>query len=150
MTKALAWHGDLKCMYTGAKCCYYVTFQVESYFGLADLLGIPVDELPVILQGYRRRGHDVYGNSILDVTDEVSGIGTPFEERESRWNVEWKTKKAYQKGYFDGDNWIVPEPPADALDESPASIKFNFAVGFSKRGIKKLLESINSTKGESV
>lgn len=151
LTKALAWHGDLKCMYTGAKCCYYVTFQVESYFGLADLLGIPVDELPVILQGYRRRGHDVYGNSILDVTDEVSGIGTPFEERESRWNVEWKTKKAYQKGYFDGDKWIVPEPPADALDESPASIKFNFAVGFSKRGIKKLLESMpNSTKEESV
>lgn len=149
-TPAGCWNGDLKCPITGAKASFYFTFDVKDYFGIARLLGLEgtPEALPKILLGYRYRGHHGYGNSILDVTDKVAEVGTPFEEHEARWNRRLQQKKALETWRINTETGTCEHVPAPetALDYK-AEFDFGFIVGFSKRGMKKLLAEEEATGG---
>lgn len=103
------------CMKTGAICSMFFTFNPKDWKQLELLLGV---EVPKIVKGWIEKGHFGIGNSILDATDLVTQVGTPFERYESR-----KYEKCFeeQNVYFD----------------------FRFSIGFSKRGINQLVKKLN-------
>lgn len=97
-------------MRTGAKCNCWVVFRPNCAEGIEKLLGV---EVPKIIKGYREAGHHASANSLLNMTDPVCEVGTPFETRESR-----SERYDYRhRSYY----------------------KFNFAIGYAKRGFKKML-----------
>lgn len=73
-------------------------------------------ECPKIVKGWSCDGHRTFGNSILDVTDEVEKIQTPFEYKK------WDEK--YQNAYYN----------------------FKFAFGFSKSGWNKIKKNLKYDK----
>ena len=89
-------------------------FQPKNYKGLEELFG----ELPKLVKGWSSYGHSTSGNSILDFTDAIEAIGTPFENKES-------------KKYDD-----LP------YEERPF-MNFSFMIGYSKRGFKQMLKEYN-------
>ncbi len=105
------------CPITGTSTSIVFAFRPDTWEELEQLFG----DVPKILKGWKRQGHWHYGNSILDVTDKVTEVGTPFERDEQQRN----------KSYCGEWDWRqnVGRPQTD----------FNFGVAFSKRGFAKLL-----------
>lgn len=94
---------------TGSKCSIFVTFKPRNYKGIQQLVG----EIPKLVKGWNREGHMTYGNSILDVTDAVEAVGTPFERFEC---------EKYGK------------------DGRSSFYNFEFCIGYSKRGFNQMLK----------
>lgn len=95
---------------TGAKCTIFFKLNPKDYTALEDLFG----DIPKLIKGWSLNGHSRTGNWILDVTDAVEAIGTPFEYYEySRYQEE-----GLGYSYFN----------------------FCFIIGYSKRGFNKMLK----------
>lgn len=94
---------------TGNKCSIFVTFKPKNYKGIQQLVG----KIPKLVKGWNSEGHMTYGNSILDVTDAVEAVGTPFES--------WECEK-YRK------------------DGRSSFYSFQFCIGYSKRGFNQMLK----------
>lgn len=100
------------CPETAAVCSMFFTIAPKDWKHLELLCGCAV---PKIVKGWKGVGHFGVGNSILDVTDSVSEIGTPFE----RFEV-GRYKRLY--------------------NESIHEYNFKIAIGYSKSGINRLLK----------
>ena len=96
---------------TGNTCNLLFIFRPRDWKGIEHLLG---REVPKIIKGWNKNGHDYSGNPLLDITDAVEKIGTPFEYIESRQVL------------YDPDRTYT---------------EFSICIGFSKRGIKALCKS---------
>lgn len=103
------------CMKTGSVCNLFFTFSPKDWNQIEYLCGV---EVPKIVKGWRYDGHFGDGNSILDATDLVTEVGTPFERYEAN-----KYEKLYQ--------------------EQNVRFGFEFAIGYSKRGINQLIKQYN-------
>ena len=96
---------DTRC---STKCSVWFVFKPHNYRAFAELFDT---EIPKILTGWKINDSEFdLGNPILDMTDEVDRIGTPFELRE------YKKYKDSHAGTF------------------------KFAIGYSKNGLKKMLK----------
>lgn len=139
--------GKCKCLLTGNMASVFFTFTFKNWMELESVIG---EEVPKILKGWSSGGHQVSGNSILDATDAVWGIGTPFERGEQTKNRKYWTKSDWSSHYFQHSSeypdWMTKKPPADALDKYPY-VNFNFAIGFSKRGLAQFTK--RNEKGET-
>ena len=96
----------------GCTCTMFVVFRPLSYKGIENLFNT---EVPKIVKGWTKDGNHTYGNSLLDATDAVETINTPFETYCSR-------RPEYEKDH--------------------TSYDFSFAIGFSKSGFKKYCKSL--------
>lgn len=97
----------MKDLRTGAICNTWFIFKPKEYKAFEELFKCDV---PRILKGWKEDGHFGVGNGILNATDAVSRIGTPFERYEEQRN------EAYH------------------------SMSFLFAIGFSKKGLKQAIK----------
>lgn len=132
------------CCITGQKASHFFTFTVDTDKQMRELVG--AENVPAILTGYLRKGYHVSGNSSLQVTDPITGVGTPFEKEEYRVNRRLWSRDTWDSYYFHNpgarpnskDPWwtFVPE---SALPYSSV-VDFNFVIAFSKRGLAKLLK----------
>ena len=116
------WKSILYDKRTGNKCNMIFVFQPKNYLALEELFG----EVPKLIKGWDLKGHSCSGNSILDLTDAVESLGTPFEDKESKW-------------YYDS----LP------TDERPF-MNFSFMIGYSKRGFKQMLKELNINLNEKI
>lgn len=70
------------CPITGNAASIFFAIRPQNWHDLALLVG--EENIPKILKGWRRRGHNGVGNPLLSVTDPVTFVGTPFEETGAR------------------------------------------------------------------
>lgn len=105
-------------MRTNVRCSMYFVVRPKNYLALEKLFG---EEVPKIIKGWDDFGHNRTGNSILNLTDAVEGIGTPFEYDEAK-KYDYRTKELYDDPYY----------------------RFAFVIGYSKSGFKKLLKEIDT------
>lgn len=136
------------CVNTTTKASVFFTFRIDTWEDIQRLVGDSVT-LPKILIGYNQDGHRVVGNPILDATDKCTGIGTPFEKSEVDKNNRYWTKERWRDYFFhshiyhDVDSLIPP----NTLSSSPCNLIFDFTIGFSKRGIAKLIKEHYNKSG---
>lgn len=127
------------CPITGSKCSIYFVIDPQNWKQLASLMG-GEDKLPKIIKGWKQHGHDVSGNPLLDMTDAVASVGTPFEWIESRCNRHYWTKQNWRDYYHHFPaiypDWATREPEQPTMPR-PTIVGFTFALGFSKRGFAK-------------
>lgn len=110
--------GDYRDPINGARVSHFFVFKLRNWKEMEELLG---EEVPKILKGWQRDGHSTSGNPILNATDPVDAVGTPFENYQS-------ANERYTKHYTGRTSCY-----------GPAAFNFKFAIGFSKSGLKKLL-----------
>lgn len=126
------------CPVTGAGSTIFFLIRPNSWHDIELLVG--KGNLPRIVTGWVKDGHSVHGNPLLDATDPVTGIGTPFESKEAQWNKRYWSRDRWHEYYFHNSeqypDWIHREPELPVLGESPV-FDFSFVVAFSKRGFKK-------------
>ena len=135
------WSKGLKCcVNTDTKATIFFTFDIRNWREIRRVTG--VEEIPKILMGYTESGHSVYGNSILNATDACSGIGTPFESKEYHSNSRYWDREAWRDYFwkshlfYDDYKNLIPK---NLITDRPHNINFQFSIGFSKRGWKKVL-----------
>ena len=105
---------------TGALCTINFKIRPRDWKELEVLFG----KLPKTLTGWDSRGHREYGNSLLRITDPVSGVGNICEYDEQ------KRQPLYQgHNYYNKDAWYQA-PRTD----------FDFCVAFSVRGLNAALK----------
>ena len=121
--------GMYRCNVTGAVCSSFVAFEPESWKGIEYLIG---REVPKTLKGWKPR-HDFIGNCILDATDPVNAVGTPYEEAERCRNALF--------GHTGGENEAYNRLKTDA-EYRASGMNFKVAIGFSKRGLATLKKGI--------
>lgn len=124
---------DLLCPVTGAATSIAFLIQPDNWLDLQELFG----EIPKILKGWTRQGHNRRGNSLLDATDPVFDVGTPFENREQQLNhrywSEWDWMRNREK-----------RPEGWHAQECRPQTDFSFGVAFSKRGLARLIKEANN------
>ncbi len=132
------------CPITGAAASVFFRFRFQTWRELSFVFG--EESIPKIVKGWNAGGHSISGNPILDVTDAVTGVGTPFEGREFSINRRLWTKDNWMRYYW--ENHVFEEEkqviPKNVLPVSPL-YTFDLAIGFSKRGLDQLLKKQNST-----
>lgn len=106
----------------GKKCNMWFIFIPQNWKNIEELIG---KEVPKCIKGWLRNGHCSNGNHLLDCTDAVDGVGTPFEERESK-------REQYKELYENNCRVEV-------------KYSFAFAWGFSKSGWKKFVKEYEKT-----
>ena len=111
---------DYCCAECDSKASVFFVFTFDDWKGISEFVG--ADNVPKILKGWRRHGHNEHGNRLLSVTDACTGVGTPFESDESRWNPRYK-------------GLISPDGRADQSE-----MHFVFWIGFSKRTWNRILK----------
>lgn len=99
------------CMKTGAICSIFFTFAPKDWKQLELLCEC---EVPKIVKDWCADGHFGDGNSILEATDMVTQVGTPFER--------------YEADKYEG-----------LYNEHGIRFDFKFSIGYSKRGFKQIL-----------
>ena len=109
-----------KCPVTGNMSNYWIAFEPKDYKDLEFLIG---EEVPKILKGWMERGHDCHVNQNINAHDPVEMVGTPYE-RNSR------DPRYFKNGVVSIGSFGYG---ADTFHS------FTFAIGFSKRGINKLV-----------
>lgn len=128
---------SLFCPVTGASSSILFFVRPRNWMELETLTGV---EVPKIVKGWSVTGHHVTGNPILNATDAVTGVGTPFELDEAHQNQRYWTQGAWANYYFHHSNlypdWPHRIPEIPVLDKSPR-MDFAFVVGFSNRGFKQ-------------
>lgn len=143
LNKAEIRHGRdvLFCPVTGAVSSIFFHIRPRNWKDLALLVG--ENEIPKIVKGWKKSGHSVVGNPILNATDAITGIGTPFELDEININKRYWTSDRWRDYYFhhleEYPDWTKREPEMEPIKVSPW-YNFVFVVGFSKRGFKKFFE----------
>ena len=100
---------------TNAVCSMLFTFFFADYIAMEEFLET---EVPKIMKGWQQHRHGYSCNPLLDMSDRVEGIGTPFEYYPSR-------NHRY-------DNY-----------RESSYRTFAFAIGFSKRGFAALAKGLN-------
>lgn len=100
------------CPVTGNTINIWFIFSPRNYHEIEIFVG----DVPKIIKGWKKQGHDCSGNPILNAHDPAIMVGTPFERYESR-RYESKDFRTMSSEY-----------------------NFCFAIGFSKRGLNKLLK----------
>lgn len=127
------------CCITGAEASIYFTFNISDWGGICKIVG--EENVPKIVKGYCKSSCRFIGNPILDATDPVATIGTPFERREVLLNNRYWDSNKWNDYYFKNANndpdWISRKPPKTALPYNPR-MGFSFVISFSKRGWAKL------------
>lgn len=122
------------------------SFDFENWEQLAMLVGGSC--LPKIVRGWKNQRLGS-GNPLLDATDSVGYIGTPFERGEIYRNRRLWTRQMWSDYYWrhcqEYRDWPTREPDGEVLPQSP-EYDFSFAVGFSRREFKKLLAE--ASKGD--
>lgn len=113
-------YGKYLCMNTGSECSIEFVFRPWDWEEMQQLFG----ELPKPLMGWKLYGHQEGGNSILDVTDAVSGVGTVYERDEQIKNKMFTTCGWDSDGGSADKDGKYPRPQTE----------FKFAIAFSKRG----------------
>jgi hypothetical protein len=101
------------CPKTESVCSMFFTIAPKNWNHLELLCGC---EVPKIIKGWNYDGHFGDGNSILDATDLVTQVGTPFEGYEA---------DRYPRLYNEEHYGIYFE--------------FKFSIGYSKRGLKQII-----------
>lgn len=104
------------CPKTGATCNTFFIFKPKNWIHLELLIE---SEVPKVVKGWLKDGHFGTGNSILNATDLVTKVGTPFERYES---------DNYRKKYNEWDT----------------GFDFAFAIGFSKRGLNQMTKEFSN------
>lgn len=114
------------------------SFDFQNWAQMSDVVG--EESIPKIVRGWERRRAGG-GNPLLEATDAVEYIGTPFESHEVLVNRRLWTEDKWRDYYWrmDGrtDNWSELAGKAPALPHS-SRYDFSFVIGFSKRELKKL------------
>ncbi|KAI4445355.1 hypothetical protein C823_007862 [Eubacterium plexicaudatum ASF492] len=100
------------CNVTGCVCNMWFVIAPQTWEQLELLTN---QEVPKIVKGWNVDGRSYYGNPLLDSTDAVASVGTPFEHNNS-YSSDDKLKDAY----YD----------------------FKVAFGFSKRGWNKIMKEL--------
>lgn len=100
------------CPKTNAICTIFFTIAPKNWKHIELLCGC---EVPKIVKGWEKCGHFGDGNSILDATDLVTQVGTPFEKYEVN---------RYRRIY----------------NENIREYEFKISIGYSKRGINQLIK----------
>lgn len=139
------------CPITGATASIFFMFRPESSDDIIEMLG--TSDIPKILKGWRAAGHNGYGNELLNITDPMGRVGTPFEQDETRRNQRYWTKSKWENWLWterDTAKYATNEEKELALKAretastaSPSSITFNVCIGFSKTGLKQMLRKGN-------
>lgn len=105
---------------SGNVCTQFFIFRPRNHTEVEVMLGV---EMPKIMKGWRHDGHLGTGNSLLDSTDTVSEVGTPFESKE----------------YDHNKRYHPAEEERHTSDNNPR-MDFWFVIGFSKRTLNKMLK----------
>lgn len=103
-----------------AKANTFIAFKPMDWHGIEALTGT---DLPDVIKGWTR-DRRCAGNSNLDVTDMVSEVGTPYDDRTASaiYNEDtWPCRKKQNFQYCNG-------------------FSFTCVLGFSKRGLNALLK----------
>jgi len=100
------------CDITGCVCNTWFVIAPQTWEQLEFLTG---QEVPKIVKGWNVNGRPYYGNPLLDSTDAVAEVGTPFE----RSNFH-SSNDRFKNAYYD----------------------FKVAFGFSKRGWNKIKKKL--------
>lgn len=138
----------LRCCITGQKASIFFVFDIQNWKDIAKIVG--EENLPKIVKGYEKNGHHGKANCLLDATDAVWEIGTPFESNEEKvnqryWNA-WKWRNYREdQSFFHHREIAVPDNPP----QRSSFTSFKFAVGFSKRGWVKVLKDAQSKNEET-
>lgn len=135
------------CPITGATASIFFMFRPESSDDIIEMLG--TSDIPKILKGWRAAGHNGYGNELLNITDPMGRVGTPFEQDETRRNQRYWTKSKWENWLWterdtakyatDEEKELALKARETASTASPSSITFNVCIGFSKTGLKQML-----------
>ena len=127
------------CPVTGNRCSIFFVVTPRNWKQIATLTG-GEDTIPKILRGWKEEGHSISGNTFLNMTDAVTGVGTPFEHIEGHLNKRYWTKSLWHDYYFRNaaiyKDWATREPEMPVQAVSPLA-DFTFVVGFSKIGFRK-------------
>ena len=102
--------------YNGTTCNMWFVFRFINWEGIQNLFG----DVLKIIKGWDNNPRSTSGNSLLDMTDPVEAINTPFE-------------------------YYCSKRPEYAKDRTFTS--FAFAIGFSKSGFKAMRKKLKE-KGE--
>lgn len=100
------------CDVTGCVCNTWFVIAPQTWEQLEFLTG---QEVPKIVKGWNANGRSYYGNPLLDSTDAVARVGTPFEHSNS-----YSSNDRFKDAYYD----------------------FKVAFGFSKRGWNKIKKEL--------
>ena len=105
--------------------------DIEKMFG----------SVPKILKGWERTSCRGTGNPLLSVVDEVSFVGTPFEDREIQqnkrlWDDDKWASSIWQASYDDREE-MEKEKEKYAHYEHCRPMNFSVAVKFSKSGLRE-------------
>lgn len=104
------WKGTFTDERTGSKCTIFATIKPKTWESLESIF----EDIPKLIKGWKREGHFASGNSILNVTDAVEAVGTPFEQKES-------DREEYSRCYYN----------------------FDICIGYSKRGFKQMIKEFS-------
>lgn len=125
----------------------FFIFKFNDWREIEEVVG--KGSLPKIVQGWKDRRISI-GNPLLEATDPVFNIGTPFESFEISRNRRLWTKANWRDFYFQNhsvySDWMNREPEMETLEKSPNNYGFQFAIGFCNREFKKLLAEHQQNK----
>lgn len=128
------------CVNTDTRATIFFTFDIRNWREIRRVTG--VEDIPKILMGYDEGGHSVVGNSILHPTDACTGIGTPFEQREKQANRRYWDREDWRSYYWSVHHMFSSDCehliPKDLITDHPSRVHFQFTIGFSRRGWKKI------------
>lgn len=128
-------NGKFLCPFTGNTASIYFTFRFDNWKQLEQVVG--EGSLPKIVTGWKHDRHS-FGNPILRPTDRVTEVGTPFEHDEYMRNSRYWTEQRWRDYYWHNKQYDA-EPQKKQYEAKSSVFSFDITVGFSKRGLKKLL-----------
>lgn len=133
------------CPITGTGASIFFYFTPRDYKELKEMLGV---ELPKILMGWKQSGHSTRGNSLLNITDPMANVCTPFELSYYKSDKRYWTRMKLQDYYHQRKDTMSNEEKetVQSLMESASNVAckmmFPLVIGFSARGIKSLVEKL--------
>ena len=121
---------------TGTKCSQWFVFRPQHWEVLEAILG---QEVIPIVKGWSRDRCNA-GNPLLEATDKVETVGTPFERNEYYANQRYWGTSRWREYYFRNTNgptnWLNKKPPESAkIADEPGNAIFDFylATGFRNK-----------------
>lgn len=109
------------CPVTGNTANSWILMEFEDWKQMETVFG---EEVPTILKGYQKRGHDAHVNANINAYDPVEQVGTPFERDQL-------DPRYYRNGRVSCGSFGTG---------SDSDFDFTVAFGFSKRGLNKLIK----------